>query len=178
MFVLEISILTLFTNDSCQWVLFGREPLEMFRLAACLWYMERRDLITSLYTVFRVMHMSFWYRYDLLHNIWLKLPCYSTMLFFILSVLCKNMSFKLTFSLAGCCTWPRAWCWSCSCYSEASGRYIEFWAQATTNYAYKGLKIARTTYIYFLSYIYVGVLRRIPLNCVRSSCNATSMYIF
>lgn len=69
MFVIEISILTLFTNDSCQWVLFGREPLEMFRLAACLWYMERRDLITSLYTVFRVMHMSFWYRYDLLHNI-------------------------------------------------------------------------------------------------------------
>ena len=104
MFVLEISILTLFTNDSCQWVLFGREPLEMFRLAACLWYMERRDLITSLYTVFRVMHMSFWYRYDVLHNIWLKLSCYSTMLFFILSVLCKNMSFQLTFSLAGCCT--------------------------------------------------------------------------
>lgn len=104
MFVLEISILTLFTNDSCQWVLFGREPLEMFRLAACLWYMERRDLITSLYTVFRVMHMSFWYRYDVLHNIWLKLSCYSTMLFFILSVLCKNMSVQLTFSLAGCCT--------------------------------------------------------------------------
>lgn len=32
----------------------GREPLEIFRLAAGLWYTERRDLITALYTLLRV----------------------------------------------------------------------------------------------------------------------------
>lgn len=42
------------THAFFQWVLIGREPLEIFRLAAGLWYMERRDFITSLYTLLRV----------------------------------------------------------------------------------------------------------------------------
>ncbi|XP_065016073.1 nuclear pore complex protein NUP205-like isoform X2 [Musa acuminata AAA Group] len=51
----EIECVRLLVSANKEWVLFGREPLEMFRLAACLWYMERRDLITSLYTVFRAV---------------------------------------------------------------------------------------------------------------------------
>lgn len=39
-----------------QWVLYGREPLEIYRLAAGLWYMERRDLITALYILLRVIY--------------------------------------------------------------------------------------------------------------------------
>lgn len=39
-----------------QWGLVGREPLEILRLAAGLWYTERRDLITALYTLCRVMY--------------------------------------------------------------------------------------------------------------------------
>lgn len=38
-----------------QWGLAGREPLEILRLAAGLWYTERRDLITALYTLCRVL---------------------------------------------------------------------------------------------------------------------------
>ncbi|KMZ62050.1 hypothetical protein ZOSMA_499G00010 [Zostera marina] len=38
-----------------EWVLFGRDPLEIFRLAVGLWYTERRNLITSLYTLFRAV---------------------------------------------------------------------------------------------------------------------------
>ena len=37
-----------------QWGLMGREPLEILRLAAGLWYTERRDLITSLHLLLRV----------------------------------------------------------------------------------------------------------------------------
>ncbi|KAF3668340.1 hypothetical protein FXO38_08141 [Capsicum annuum] len=37
------------------WGLLGREPLEIFRLAAGLWYTERRDLITALYTLLRAV---------------------------------------------------------------------------------------------------------------------------
>lgn len=37
----------------------GREPLEIFRLSAGLWYTERRDLITALYTLLRVSSFSF-----------------------------------------------------------------------------------------------------------------------
>lgn len=39
-----------------QWGLVGREPLEILRLAAGLWYTERRDLITAFYTLCRVMY--------------------------------------------------------------------------------------------------------------------------
>ena len=37
----------------------GRDPSEIFHLAAGLWYTERRDLIMSLYTLLRVLLLSF-----------------------------------------------------------------------------------------------------------------------
>jgi nuclear pore complex protein Nup205 len=51
-----LTILHAFTVVILQWVLYGREPLEIYRLAAGLWYMERRDLITSLYILLRVIY--------------------------------------------------------------------------------------------------------------------------
>ncbi|WVZ77431.1 hypothetical protein U9M48_025296 [Paspalum notatum var. saurae] len=39
-----------------EWVLYGRELLEIYRLAAGLWYTERRDLITSLYILLRELN--------------------------------------------------------------------------------------------------------------------------
>ncbi|KAG2656841.1 nuclear pore complex protein NUP205-like isoform X2 [Panicum virgatum] len=49
----EIECVRLLVDANREWVLYGREPLEMYRLAAGLWYMERRDLITSLYILLR-----------------------------------------------------------------------------------------------------------------------------
>nr|CAB3446029.1 unnamed protein product [Digitaria exilis] len=49
----EIESVRLLVDANREWVLYGREPLEIFRLAAGLWYMERRDLITSLYILLR-----------------------------------------------------------------------------------------------------------------------------
>ncbi|WVZ77434.1 hypothetical protein U9M48_025299 [Paspalum notatum var. saurae] len=49
----EIECVRLLIDANREWVLYGREPLEIYRLAAGLWYMERRDLITSLYILLR-----------------------------------------------------------------------------------------------------------------------------
>ncbi|XP_072964597.1 nuclear pore complex protein NUP205 [Typha angustifolia] len=49
----EIECVRLLVSTNREWLLYGREPLEIYRLAAGLWYMERRDLITSLYTLLR-----------------------------------------------------------------------------------------------------------------------------
>lgn len=38
-----------------QWGLVGRGPQEIFRLAAGLWYSERRDIMMALYTLLRVI---------------------------------------------------------------------------------------------------------------------------
>ncbi|ONK81042.1 uncharacterized protein A4U43_C01F24610 [Asparagus officinalis] len=51
----EIECIRLLVSANREWVLFGREPIEIFRLAAGLWYTERRDLITSLYTLMRAV---------------------------------------------------------------------------------------------------------------------------
>ncbi|WOL09223.1 nuclear pore complex protein [Canna indica] len=51
----EIECVRLIFSANKEWVLFGREPLEIFRLAAGLWYMERRHLITSFYTLLRAV---------------------------------------------------------------------------------------------------------------------------
>lgn len=37
-----------------QWGFLGREPSEIWRLAAGLWYTGRRDLLTALYSLLRV----------------------------------------------------------------------------------------------------------------------------
>ncbi|CAA6666415.1 unnamed protein product [Spirodela intermedia] len=51
----EIECIRLLCLANQEWVLFGREPLEIYRLAAGLWYTERRDVLTSLYTLLRAV---------------------------------------------------------------------------------------------------------------------------
>ncbi|KAG6723920.1 hypothetical protein I3842_03G232300 [Carya illinoinensis] len=51
----EIDCVRLLVMANQEWSLMGREPLEIIRLAAGLWYTERRDLITALYMLFRAV---------------------------------------------------------------------------------------------------------------------------
>ncbi|XP_059431872.1 nuclear pore complex protein NUP205 isoform X3 [Corylus avellana] len=51
----EIDCVRLLVTANQEWSLMGRERLEILRLAAGLWYTERRDLITALYTLFRAV---------------------------------------------------------------------------------------------------------------------------
>ncbi|XP_022143113.1 nuclear pore complex protein NUP205 [Momordica charantia] len=51
----EIDCVRLLVAAHQEWALMGREPSEIFRLAAGLWYTERRDLIMSLYTLLRAV---------------------------------------------------------------------------------------------------------------------------
>ncbi|XP_011093564.1 nuclear pore complex protein NUP205 isoform X1 [Sesamum indicum] len=51
----EIDCVHLIVSANQEWGLLGREPLEIFRLAAGLWYTERRDLLTAIYTLLRAV---------------------------------------------------------------------------------------------------------------------------
>ncbi|XP_020571514.1 nuclear pore complex protein NUP205-like [Phalaenopsis equestris] len=51
----EIECVQLLVTTNKEWILFGREPLEIYRLAAGLWYMERRSVITSLHALLRAV---------------------------------------------------------------------------------------------------------------------------
>ncbi|XP_057538767.1 nuclear pore complex protein NUP205 isoform X1 [Amaranthus tricolor] len=51
----EIECVRLLVSTNQEWGLLGREPLEILRLATGLWYTERRDLITALYTLLRAV---------------------------------------------------------------------------------------------------------------------------
>ncbi|XVF34671.1 hypothetical protein REPUB_Repub18cG0078900 [Reevesia pubescens] len=51
----EIDCVHLLVSANQEWGLMGREPLEILRLAAGLWYTERRDLIMALYTLLRAV---------------------------------------------------------------------------------------------------------------------------
>lgn len=51
----EIECVRLLVSANQEWGLLGREPLEILRLAIGLWYTERRDLITALYTLLRAV---------------------------------------------------------------------------------------------------------------------------
>ncbi|XP_021760813.1 nuclear pore complex protein NUP205-like [Chenopodium quinoa] len=51
----EIDCVRLLVSANQEWGLLGREPLEILRLATGLWYTERRDLITALYTLLRAV---------------------------------------------------------------------------------------------------------------------------
>ncbi|KAL8040622.1 hypothetical protein ABFX02_10G109900 [Erythranthe guttata] len=51
----EIDCVRLLVSANQEWGFLGREPLEIFRLSAGLWYTERRDLLTSLYMLFRAV---------------------------------------------------------------------------------------------------------------------------
>ncbi|KAK9706158.1 hypothetical protein RND81_07G107800 [Saponaria officinalis] len=51
----EIDCVRLLVSANQECGLLGREPLEILRLAAGLWYTERRDLITALHTLLRAV---------------------------------------------------------------------------------------------------------------------------
>lgn len=51
----EIDCVRLLVLANQEWGFLGRDPLEILRLAAGLWYTERRDLITALYTLLRAV---------------------------------------------------------------------------------------------------------------------------
>lgn len=51
----EIDCARLLVSANQEWGLLGRDPVEILRLAAGLWYTERRDLITALYTLLRAV---------------------------------------------------------------------------------------------------------------------------
>ncbi|KAH7657158.1 nuclear pore complex protein Nup205 protein [Dioscorea alata] len=65
----EVECVQLLVSANKEWVLLGREPLEIFRLAAGLWYAERRDLITSLYTLLRAVVLDQGLETDLLSDV-------------------------------------------------------------------------------------------------------------
>ncbi|KAM0920997.1 hypothetical protein ACQ4PT_007209 [Festuca glaucescens] len=65
----EIECVRLLVSANREWVLYGREPLEIYRLAAGLWYMERRDLITSLYILLRSVVLDQGLDADLMYEI-------------------------------------------------------------------------------------------------------------
>ncbi|XP_042454349.1 nuclear pore complex protein NUP205-like isoform X2 [Zingiber officinale] len=65
----EIECVRLLVAANSKWVLFGREPLEILRLTAGLWYMERRDLIASLHALLRTVIVDEWLDADLISDI-------------------------------------------------------------------------------------------------------------
>ncbi|CAN6456375.1 unnamed protein product [Victoria cruziana] len=73
----EIDCVSLLVHAHQEWDLFGREPLEIFRLAAGLWYTERRALITSLYTLLRAVVLDQGLEADIVSDI----QCYLEDLF-------------------------------------------------------------------------------------------------
>ncbi|XXG47855.1 hypothetical protein AAC387_Pa02g2424 [Persea americana] len=65
----EIDCIGLLVSANQEWGLVGREPLEILRLAAGLWYTERRDLITALYTLCRAIVLDQGLEADLVADI-------------------------------------------------------------------------------------------------------------
>ncbi|XP_050229098.1 nuclear pore complex protein NUP205 isoform X2 [Mercurialis annua] len=51
----EIDCVRLIVSANQEWGLVGREPSEILRLAAGLWYTERRDLLTAFFTLLRAV---------------------------------------------------------------------------------------------------------------------------
>ncbi|XP_009364040.2 nuclear pore complex protein NUP205 [Pyrus x bretschneideri] len=65
----EIDCVRLLISANQEWGIMGREPLEILRLAAGLWYTERRDLLTALYTLFRAVVLDQGLEADLVSDI-------------------------------------------------------------------------------------------------------------
>ncbi|KAM6580187.1 hypothetical protein CsatA_003961 [Cannabis sativa] len=65
----EINCVRLIVHANQEWGLMGREPLENLRLSAGLWYTERRDLLTALYTLLRAVVLDQGLDADLLFDI-------------------------------------------------------------------------------------------------------------
>ncbi|KAL5146993.1 Nuclear pore complex protein NUP205 [Glycine soja] len=65
----EVDCVRLLVSANKEWGLMGREPLEILRLAAGLWYTERRDLITSLHLLLRAVVLDQGLQDDILVDI-------------------------------------------------------------------------------------------------------------
>ncbi|XP_042499811.1 nuclear pore complex protein NUP205 [Macadamia integrifolia] len=65
----EVDSVRLLISANQEWGLLGREPLEILRLAAGLWYTERRGLITALYTLLRAVVLDQGLEADLVADI-------------------------------------------------------------------------------------------------------------
>ncbi|PSS20924.1 Nuclear pore complex protein [Actinidia chinensis var. chinensis] len=65
----ELDCVRLIVSANQEWGLLGREPLEILRLTAGLWYTERRDLITALYTLLRAVVLDQGLEADLVSDI-------------------------------------------------------------------------------------------------------------
>ncbi|KAF8393226.1 hypothetical protein HHK36_021467 [Tetracentron sinense] len=65
----EIDCVQLLVSANQEWGLLGREPLEILRLAAGLWYTARRDLITALYTLLRAVVLDQGFEADIVADI-------------------------------------------------------------------------------------------------------------
>ncbi|OVA00429.1 Nucleoporin Nup186/Nup192/Nup205 [Macleaya cordata] len=65
----EIDCVRLLVAANQEWGLLGREPLDIVRLAAGIWYTERRDLITALYTLLRAVVLDQGLEADLIADI-------------------------------------------------------------------------------------------------------------
>ncbi|KAI3443822.1 hypothetical protein Pfo_000487 [Paulownia fortunei] len=65
----EIDCVRLLVSANQEWGLLGREPLEIFRLSAGLWYTERRDLLTAIYMLLRAIVLDQGLEADLVSDI-------------------------------------------------------------------------------------------------------------
>ncbi|KAK6156483.1 hypothetical protein DH2020_010731 [Rehmannia glutinosa] len=65
----EIDCVRLLVSANQEWGLLGREPLEIFRLGAGLWYTERRDLLTAIYMLLRAVVLDQGLEADLVADI-------------------------------------------------------------------------------------------------------------
>lgn len=65
----EVDCVRLLVSANQEWGLMGREPLEILRLAAGLWYTERRDLIASLHLLLRAVVLDQGLQDDILVDI-------------------------------------------------------------------------------------------------------------
>ncbi|GFS40925.1 nuclear pore complex protein [Actinidia rufa] len=65
----ELDCVRLIVSANQEWGLLGRDPLEILRLTAGLWYTERRDLITALYTLLRAVVLDQGLEADLVSDI-------------------------------------------------------------------------------------------------------------
>ncbi|KAK2966312.1 hypothetical protein RJ640_018123 [Escallonia rubra] len=65
----EIDCVRLLVSANQEWGLLGREPSEVLRLAAGLWYTGRRDQLTGLYTLLRAVVLDQGLEVDLVADI-------------------------------------------------------------------------------------------------------------
>ncbi|KAF3453692.1 hypothetical protein FNV43_RR04133 [Rhamnella rubrinervis] len=69
LFLNETHCVHLLVSANQEWGLMGREPVEVLRLSAGLWYTERRDLLTALYTLLRAVVLDQGLEADLIADI-------------------------------------------------------------------------------------------------------------